>query len=58
MHFSVSVKIGILLAYTLSMRDIGKLHSEIGLIVEVLKQVRNADLLSKLKFVDMKEILI
>ena len=28
-----------MLAYILSMRDIGKLHSTIGLIVEVLKRV-------------------
>lgn len=30
---------GILLAYVLSMREIGKLQSKIGLVIEVLKQV-------------------
>jgi hypothetical protein len=33
------LQVGVLLAYIMSMRDIGKLHGKIGLIVEVLKQV-------------------
>lgn len=35
------IQAGILLAHILSMRDFGKLHEKIGLVIEILKQVKS-----------------